>query len=54
MRGATIIEKLLYGVYLGDYVSYYLALLAGVDPSAMETGARWSHMLEPVRSPRSR
>lgn len=32
MQGATVVEKLLYGFYLGDYVSYYLALLAEVDP----------------------
>ena len=33
MTGATTVEKLLYGTYLGDYVSYYLALLYGVDPT---------------------
>lgn len=35
LRGSTVMEKLLYGVYLGDYVSYYLALLYGVDPMAV-------------------
>lgn len=33
MQGATTLEKMLYGVYVGDYVSYYLALLHGVDPT---------------------
>ncbi|OFX13169.1 MAG: hypothetical protein A2Z18_01335 [Armatimonadetes bacterium RBG_16_58_9] len=32
MRGATSMEKMLYGAYLGDYTSYYLAILNGVDP----------------------
>lgn len=34
IKGGSTIERLLYGIYLGDYVSYYLALLAEVDPSA--------------------
>ncbi len=33
IRGATTAERLLYGVYLGDYVSYYLAILNGIDPT---------------------
>ncbi len=36
MRGGTTYERLLYGVYLGDYVSYYLAMLNGVDPMPSE------------------
>lgn len=36
LRGSTVVEKLLYGVYLGDYVSYYLALLYGVNPMVSE------------------
>ncbi|MHB9038112.1 MAG: SIS domain-containing protein [Armatimonadota bacterium] len=36
MKGSTNIEKLLYGAYLADYVSCYLAFLYGVDPSANE------------------
>ena len=36
LRGATTMERLLYGVYLGDYVSYYLALLYGVNPMVSE------------------
>ncbi len=47
MRGATIIEKLLYGIYLGDYVSYYLALLAEIDPNVMENVAQVEALLEP-------
>lgn len=35
-RGASAMEKLLYGVYMGDFVSYYLALLNGNNPSATE------------------
>jgi glucose/mannose-6-phosphate isomerase len=36
MKGATACEKLLYGLYLADYVSYYLALLYEVDPRTTE------------------
>jgi glucose/mannose-6-phosphate isomerase len=36
MKGSTNIEKLLYGVYLADYVSCYLAFLYGIDPTANE------------------
>lgn len=36
MKGASTMEKLLYGFYVGDYVSYYLALLYEVNPSVTE------------------
>ena len=36
MMGATTAEKLFYGLYLADYVSYYLALLYEVDPTRTE------------------
>ncbi len=36
MKGATTAEKMLYGIYLGDYVSYYLAMLYGVNPTPTE------------------
>lgn len=36
IRGATAMERSLYGVYMGDYVSYYLALLYEVNPSLTE------------------
>ncbi|MEN6415873.1 MAG: SIS domain-containing protein [Armatimonadota bacterium] len=36
MKGTTNIEKLLYGIYLADYVSCYLAFLCGVDPTSGE------------------
>ena len=32
-EGANYIEKILYLVYLGDFVSVYLAFLKGIDPS---------------------
>lgn len=37
LKGATSIEKMLYGLYVGDYVSYYLALLYEVNPSVTES-----------------
>lgn len=36
MKGSTTIEKLLYGVYLADYVSYYKALSEGTDPTTTD------------------
>lgn len=36
MKGSTAIEKMLYGTYLADYVSYYLAIASGVNPSPTE------------------
>ncbi len=51
LRGATTIEKLLYGIYFGDYVSYYLALLAEVDPSSSEYLARVEEILTPPEPP---
>ena len=32
MKGSTTIERMLYGTYLADYVSYYLAIMREVDP----------------------
>ncbi|MEN6355506.1 MAG: SIS domain-containing protein [Armatimonadota bacterium] len=40
MKGNTNIEKLLYGIYLADFVSVYLAFLYGVDPTATEFASR--------------
>jgi len=37
VRGATTFERLLYGIYLADYASYYLALLYEVDPTVIES-----------------
>jgi glucose/mannose-6-phosphate isomerase len=36
MKGATPAERLLYGLYLADFASYYLALLYEVDPTKTE------------------
>jgi glucose/mannose-6-phosphate isomerase len=32
-RGATTLAQMLSSIYLGDWVSFYLALLYGVDPT---------------------
>jgi glucose/mannose-6-phosphate isomerase len=40
MKGNTNIEKLLYGIYLADFISIYLAFLNGVDPTATEFASR--------------
>ena len=51
IRGSTTAEKLLYGVYLGDYVSYYLALAYGVDPSACDSARTIEMRLAEKRMP---
>jgi glucose/mannose-6-phosphate isomerase len=32
-KGESLLSQMMSAVLLGDYVSYYLALLNGVDPS---------------------
>lgn len=34
--GDSELERIFYGIYLGDYVSYYLAVLRDVDPHAVD------------------
>jgi glucose/mannose-6-phosphate isomerase len=34
-QGATVLSRMLYNMYLGDYVSFYLAILKGVDPMSV-------------------
>lgn len=46
MKGGTTYEKLLYGTYLGDYVSYYLAIVYGIDPTITEHATRIADQLE--------
>lgn len=36
LKGSTPMEKILYGIYMGDYVSYYLALINEVNPIVSE------------------
>ena len=36
LKGNTTIEKLFYGIFLGDYVSCYLAFIREVDPTPTE------------------
>jgi len=35
-EGESILAKALYLIYLGDFVSYYLAMLDGIDPTPIE------------------
>jgi glucose/mannose-6-phosphate isomerase len=51
MQGNTTYEKLLYGVYLGDYVSCYLAIAYGVNPSITENAAAIAERVEPPPPP---
>ena len=34
IKGTSIAEKVLYGVFLADYISYYVAILKGNNPSS--------------------
>lgn len=36
LLGDDDLQKIFYGLYLGDFVSFYLAILRGVDPHAVE------------------
>jgi glucose/mannose-6-phosphate isomerase len=36
MKGESLLEQILYGVILGDFVSLYLGILNGLDPSPVE------------------
>ena len=33
LQGESTLQKIFYGLYLGDWIAYYLALLNGVDPT---------------------
>ena len=37
VRGQSLLAQLLWAIHLGDYVSYYLAALNGVDPTPVRT-----------------
>jgi glucose/mannose-6-phosphate isomerase len=52
MKGSTTIERMLYGAYLGDYVSYYLAIMRGVDPLEAQSVAFVNERLAPPEPPR--
>ncbi len=43
LRGWTTAQKLMHGLYLGDYISCYLAVLYGVDPSKTAYANAISH-----------
>jgi glucose/mannose-6-phosphate isomerase len=52
MKGATTVERMLYGAYLGDYVSYYLAMMRGIDPSEMAAVSFINEWLASTEAPR--
>jgi hypothetical protein len=51
IRGSTTVEKLLHGVYVADYVSYYLALLGEVNPTTTELVSRVESVLAGEQPP---
>jgi glucose/mannose-6-phosphate isomerase len=36
LQGCGVLQKLLYGIFLGDYVSFYLAVLRGKNPQEVD------------------
>ncbi|MGQ9454753.1 MAG: SIS domain-containing protein [Armatimonadota bacterium] len=50
MKGANPVERMFYGMYLGDYVSYYIALMGEVDPYKTESAELISERLAPSES----
>ncbi len=55
VQGNSTTEKLFYGLYLGDYVSYYLAVLNDTDPfrteNVLEVEARMVEDAQPATTP---
>ncbi len=55
IQGNSTTEKLFYGLYLGDYVSYYLAILNETDPfsteNVLEVEARMVDDAQPATTP---
>lgn len=44
-RGSSLLERMLYLVYVGDFVSVYLAILSGVDPQPVSEIERLKALL---------
>jgi len=53
IKGATTVEKLFYGIYLADYVSYYVALAAEVDPTPLGLAKQVEDWLKGEEAPES-
>lgn len=45
LEGSTLIEQMIYGVALGDFVSLYLALLNGLNPTPVDIIEKLKHEL---------
>ena len=45
LKGATVLEQLLWGSILADYVSIYVAILNGVDPTPVDLIERFKKEL---------
>ncbi len=48
-KGEGALARMLYAIYLGDFVSYYLAILRGMDPTPVDTIKRLKKRLERVQ-----
>ncbi len=46
VQGDTLLEQLLWAVIVGDFVSIYLALLNGVNPSPVDLVEKFKHALD--------
>ncbi len=47
--GKNAVSRLLYAIYLGDFVSYYLAILRDVDPTPVDTIKKLKKHLERIQ-----
>ncbi len=45
-EGNNFLERIIWAIYLGDWVSYYLALEYGVDPTPVELVEKFKKMLD--------
>jgi glucose/mannose-6-phosphate isomerase len=49
VQGQSPLAQVLWAIHLGDYVSYYLAALNGVDPTPVSTIAHLKERLAQVQ-----
>jgi glucose/mannose-6-phosphate isomerase len=47
LEGTTLMENLIYGLILGDMVSYYIARLSGVDPTPVDVIGEFKNRIGP-------
>ena len=46
IEGETLMESIMYGIILGDYVSLYVAELTGTDPNPVEAITEFKNIMK--------